>query len=285
MSDNRIELSNGVKMPNLIQGIPLLRDYANKSSKSFYDIIKLSLDSGIRAFDTSHDYGKSESFLGESIRLLSKKTQYKRDDIFIVTKVGNEQQLMGQVEDAVDTSLKTIGVDQIDLMLLHWPVPNVYVENYRILEKIYKTGKVRAIGIANVLERHLNTMKQNGFIPHVAQFEYHPFRTVPNLISSCRNEKITVQAYTSLLQMIPKITENETLLTLSAKYKRTIPQIVLRWHIQQGIAPVFRTYNPKHLKESVEIFNFSLSEEDMNCIFSLNENFKFHPESMNCPGF
>ncbi|MCQ2106158.1 MAG: aldo/keto reductase [Fibrobacter sp.] len=285
MSDSRIELSNGVKMPNLIQGIPLLRDYANRSSKSFLDIIKLSLDCGIRAFDTSHDYGKSEAFLGKSIKWLTQKTQYKREDIFIVTKIGNGQQLSGRVEDAVNASLKTLGVDEIDLMLLHWPVPDVYVENYRILERIYKTGKVRAIGIANVLERHLKTMKQNGFVPHVAQFEYHPFRTVPSLMDYCKNENITVQAYTSLLQMIPKITENETLIRLSEKYKKTIPQIVLRWHIQQGIAPVFRTYNPKHLKESVGVFDFSLSDEDMNCISSLNENFKFHPESMNCPGF
>jgi len=285
MSNEYIELSNGVKMPNLIQGIPLLRDYANRSSKSFYEIIKLSLDSGVRAFDTSHDYGKSELFLGKTIKQLAHKTQYKREDIFIVTKIGNGQQLSVNIEEAVNASLKTLGVEQIDLMLLHWPVPDVYIGNYQILENIYRSGKCRSIGIANVLERHLAEMKQNGMAPHVAQFEYHPFRTVPCLIEYCRTENIAVQAYTSLLQMIPKIADNEILKALALKYKKTIPQIVLRWHIQQGVTPVFRTYNPKHLKESVDVRDFSLTTEDMETIFSLNENFKFHPESMNCPGF
>lgn len=284
---NFIKLSNGVQMPNLIQGIPLMRDYANHSFDSFYNILKLSLDCGIRAFDTSHEYGKSEELLGKTIKRLQKETPYRRDDIFITTKIGNYQQQIGDIEGAVDQALKTIGVDQIDLMLLHWPVPGVYEKNFQALEKIYKAGKIRSMGVANVLERHIRNIEKTIGVSmfHVAQFEYHPFRTVPNLISLCREKGIAVQAYSSLLQMLPKITENDLLLELCCKYKKTIPQLVLRWDIQQNIAPVFRTYNPKHLAETADVYNFEISSEDINRISGLNENYKLHPESMNCPGF
>ena len=172
-------------------------------------------------------------------------------------------------------------------MLLHWPVPNVYEKNFQILEKIYKAGKVRSIGMANVLKRHLQNLKNTIDISnfHVVQFEFHPFRTVPELVSLCKEMGIAVQAYSSLLQMIPKITENDLLLDLCRKYQRTIPQIVLRWNIQQKIAPIFRTYNPKHLVETANIYDFELSSDDMNAISNLNEDYKLHPESMSCPGF
>lgn len=282
-----IKLSNGLHMPNLIQGIPLLRDYANHGFESFYNILKLSLDCGIRAFDTSHDYGKSEILLGKSIKRLLKKTQYRRDDIFITTKIGNYQQQIGNIEGAVDAALKTIGVDQIDLMLLHWPVPNLYEKNFQALEKMYKAGKVRSMGIANVVERHVQNIEKILGVSmfHVAQFEYHPFRTKPALVSMCKERGIAIQAYSSLLQMLPKITENDVLLELSHKYGKTIPQIVLRWDIQQNIAPIFRTYNPRHLAETADVFDFEISSDDINRVSNLNENYKLHPESMNCPGF
>lgn len=282
-----ITLSNGVQMPRLHQGVPLINSYAAHATEIFSEIIKTSLDNGIRAFDTSHDYGKSELLLGRTLKKLFQVSKYNREDVFITTKIGNEQQLGGDISGAVNAALKTLKIEQIDLVLLHWPVPNVYVSNWRKLIELYKEGKIRSIGIANVHERHLDLLKKENveMMPHVVQFEYHPFRTVPSLVGYCKKENISIQAYTSLLQMIPLIRENELLNNLAKKYSKSIPQIVLRWNLQKDINPIFRSYNIRHLVETANVFSFELSKEDMNQIDLLNINFKFHPESMNCPGF
>ena len=275
-----IKLSNGVNMPCLIQGIPLAGPNAGMGFQEFDRIVHLSIDCGVRAFDTSAAYGPSEEAIGKMMPTL------KREDLFITTKISNGQQEKGNIEECVNRALRLMKTEYIDCMLLHWPYPG-YIENYKVLEQEYKKGKLRSIGIANTQERHIRRLLQDdiAIMPHIMQTEVHPFRSEEGMLKACRECGITIQACSSLMGMRPMLSRNAVLNEIALKYNKTLSQIVLRWHIQRGIAPVFRAFKEKHLKQSTDVFSFELSTEDMETISSLNQNYRLHPESMNCPGY
>lgn len=236
-------------------------------------------------FDTARDYS-NESLLGDIFGRMFSKGICKREDIFITTKVGNGQQRLRDMRKEIDLSLQALKLDYIDLWLLHWPLPDYWLENWAQIIEIYKSGKVKAIGIANCRERHIDTIKNVGLMmPHVMQVEYHPFRTVPQFKKMCFDYNIQLEAYSANCLMLPFVKENEVLNRIASKYKRTVTQIIMRWHIQQGVIPIFRSFNPNHIRENVDIYDFSLTDEDMCQVFSLNADYKFHPESINCPGY
>ena len=279
-------LSNGRIMPMLIQGLSLMAR-ADMQIEEFTETMRRSLTNGVHAFDTSHAYGHSEMYIGQAIERLTQTGDLKRDDFFITTKIDNEQQTGGDIERCVDNALNVMKLDYLDCVLLHWPVPDIWTKNWEKLINVYKSGKVHAIGIANIQERHIKQLLLSDveMLPHVVQFEYHPFRTVPDLKAKLEDLDIKIQAYTSLLSMIPMLRENVVLKQLALKYNVTIPAIVLRWDVQSGIAPIFRAYTPHHLMDILKVVDFKLSAEDMQRIDSLNINYKFHPESVNCPGY
>lgn len=285
MLENKIELSNGIFMPSLFQGLPLIGGLAKIEKKEFIEIIKNTMNAGVNGFDTSHDYGMSERYLKSAFKELADKG-YSRNDYFIVSKIGNSQQYEGEIEAYVDSSLKTMGLDTIDLMLLHWPVPGKYLENWHKLEKVYKKGKVRAIGIANAQVRHISNLVENSEIhPHVVQTEIHPFNTCEEVREYCAKNNIALQACSSLCLMIDMVKYNPMLLSLSAKYKKSVAQMMLRWSLQSNIAPIFRAFKEHHLREMTDLYSFDISKEDMLLIDALNVNFRYHPESLNCAGF
>ena len=161
-----------------------------------------------------------------------------------------------------------------------------YIENWKKLEKIYRKGKVKAIGIANARVRHLKAMEDVAEImPHVVQTEIHPFNVCEDLQEYCKSKHIALQACSSLCLMITLVKENPILLQLGVKYNKSVAQIMLRWNIQCGIAPIFRAFKTHHIQEISEIFSFEITKEDMNLISTLNQNFRYHPESSNCAGF
>lgn len=275
-----IKLSNDVDMPCLIQGIPLAGPNAGMGFREFDRIVHLSIDCGVRAFDTSAAYGPSEEAIGKMMSTL------KREDLFFTTKISNAQQEKGNIEECVDRALRLMKTDYIDCMLLHWPYPG-YIENYKILEKEYKKGKLRSIGIANTQVRHIKRLQQDDIsvMPQIMQTEVHPFRTEEDMLKACNDNDIIIQACSSLMGMRPMVSRNPVLNQLAEKYGKTLSQIVLRWHIQRGVAPVFRAFKEHHLKQSTDVFSFELSLEDMEKISLLNQDYRLHPESMNCPGY
>lgn len=280
-----IKLSNGIDMPRLFQGLPLIGGLASIDRNRFLSIIRNSYKYGIKGLDTSHDYGKSEEFIKYSIKKL-KNEGIDRSSFFICTKIGNSQQYEGKIEAYVDSSLKIMGLDYIDLMLLHWPVPGKYLENWHKLGKIYEKGKVRAIGIANAQVRHITNLVENSeFHPHVVQTEIHPFNTCEEVREYCVENNIALQACSSLCLMIDMVKYNPILLSLSAKYEKSVAQIMLRWSLQSNIAPIFRAFKEQHMLEMSDLYSFDISKEDMLLIDALNVNFRYHPESLNCAGF
>lgn len=281
-----ITLVNGIEMPRLFQGLPIIKGLVNLSKQDFIKVVENTVSCGICGFDTSHEYGKSEEYLKFAIRQL-KNNGIPREKLFIVSKIGNGQQIDGDIEKCVDQSLKRIGLDTLDLMLLHWPLPDYYIENWGKLIEVYKKGKVRAIGIANAKIRHLEQLKKyyDDFLPMVLQTEIHPFNTCDELRDYCRKNDIAIQACTSLLKMTDKVKNNKTLKEISLLTGMSIPQLMLIWSINMGISPIFRSFNIAHLKEIGNLPEKILTDELIQKISSLNEGYRYHPESMNCPGF
>ena len=285
MEYNSVLLRNSVEMPRLILGCPLILSTANISKEKFFNTISTVLNIGIRGLDTSHDYGRSEDLLGTVLSRLMKKG-LDRNSFFLTTKIGNGQQIEGNIEKYVDDALRKLKLDQIDTMLLHWPLPDVYLRNWEKLTKIYEKGKIKAIGISNGKIRHLEKIYESGLmLPHILQTEIHPLHTCELEYDYCVKNDIALQACTSLCSMVPMIKENDVLLSIASERNKTLPQIILRWHIQRNISPIFRSFNDKHLKEMADVFDFSLNDVEMKRISSQNINYRFHPESLNCPGF
>lgn len=248
--------------------------------------VSFAIQNGIVGFDTARDYS-NEKILGDIFYNLFSKRGVHREDIFVTTKIGNGQQYERNIQVQVEEALRALKLEYIDLMLLHWPLPGYYVDNWKNLCHVYKTGKVKAVGIANCRERHLLELEraQVEIMPHVVQIEYHPFRTVPKFMEMCKERKIQVEAYSANCVMLPFVRENPVLLRIANKYNKSITQIMMRWHIQQGTIPLFSSMSQRHIMDNINVFDFELDDEEMKDVFALNIDYKFHPESLNCPGY
>jgi diketogulonate reductase-like aldo/keto reductase len=297
MNQYRI-LSNGVEMPSIGMGTyPLQGEAMAKAAVA-------ATKCGYRAFDTAHAYGNEVS-VGNALQEVYRVNGLKRADVFITSKIGedhdhgipdgklfyastpNEQKdIKSIVSIQLNETLKDLRTDYLDLLLIHWPHPDYFVEVWKALEDEYHAGKVRAIGVSNCRKRHLKKLIDTSSIcPMVNQFELHPLNTRKELIAYCKQLGIQVEAYSPLLVMNRKLIESFILKSLSQKYNKSIPQIILRWDIQQGVIPIPKSGNPVRLQQNINIFDFELTDDDMKRIDSLNENYKGLVESTYCPGY
>ena len=275
-----VELSNHYKMPLIVMSTNWM-DY-----KEMKRVVLSGLQCGYRAFDIARDYG-NEHVVGKVIEECLNESGIKRNEIFITTKIGNSQQVKGDIDRQIEISLNNLRTDYIDLWLMHWPYPGHYINTWHKMEEIYYTGKVKAIGMANYQVRHFEQLFKAGIEinPHCVQFELHPMRTADELAAYCISHKIAIQAYSPLCRMIEPIRTSSILNELSSKYNKSIGQIILRWHIQKGTVPVFKSVKPERLKENIEIFDFELTNEEIARVSLLDEDYKFHLESASCPGY
>lgn len=275
-----IKLSNGVEMPNMVMATNWM-EYTQLKN-----IMVAGFNVGFRAIDTARDYG-NEATVGKVIQDIIHETGLKRDEIFITTKIGNGQQRTGNIAREIEISLNNLRTDYIDLWLMHWPYPDYYIDTWHKMEEVYKSGKVKAIGMANCNVRYLEKLYQAGItIPlHCVQFELHPMRTAEDIVSWCQKHNIAIQAYSPLCRMIEPIKKSSILQAIANRHSKTIGQVILRWHIQQHTIPVIKTTNPNRMQENANVFDFSLSGDELKQISSLNQNYKFHLESVCCPGY
>lgn len=274
-------------MPQIMMGTSIcdLKGDSKALSKLLEEAIIYSESFKTIGFDTARDY-HNETLLGNIFNRMISSGFCRREDIFITTKVGNSQQRHKNMQQEIDKSLSSFNLDYIDLWLLHWPLPEYWLDNWEQITKIYKSGKVRAIGIANCRERHIDALIKSGLeLPHVIQVEYHPFRTIPELRKKLDVNHIQLEAYSANCLMLPFVKNNSVLNKIAITHNKTVTQIIMRWHVQQRVIPIFRSFNQNHIKDNINIYDFSLSENEMEEIFSLNIDYKFHPESINCPGY
>lgn len=279
---NTIKLNNGVEMPIMAIGTNWM------NYKELYSIMRAGFEAGFRAIDTARDYG-NEPVVGAVLKAVLKDMGMNRSDVFITTKIGNRQQIKGNISEQIEESLRNLQTDYIDLWLMHWPYPDYFKTTWDKMTEVYtKTDKVRAIGVANYRERHFNQLlsSKDVLTPMVNQTEYHPLRTVVNLKSYMQSHNIKLQAYAPLCRLVDPLKNAEILNSLCKKYNKSIGQIILRWHVQQGdVMPIFKSYKLTRFKENIDVFDFELSQQEMDDIFALNIDYKYHIESCNCPGY
>ena len=268
--DKKLTLSNGVGIPILGFGT-----YKMEDDEIVLNSVREAIKAGYRHIDTASFY-KNEENVGNGIREGLKHTGLKRKDIFVTTKVWNTEQGYENTLNAFNNSLQRLNMDYVDLYLIHWPVTKDYAdtwqsrikETWKAMEKLYKEGKIRAIGVSNFLVHHLEELMSNCEIkPMVNQIEFHPGHNQKETIKFCKKHEIVVEAWSPLGRGV--ILENEFLSEIAKRYNRTIAQICLRWIIQQGIVALPKSVTLERIKSNFEIFDFELSEEDMDKITNM----------------
>lgn len=262
-------LHNGVRMPWVGLGV-----WKARVGGEVEEAVKLALKAGYRSIDTAAAYGNEEG-VGKAVA----ESGVPRHEIFIATKVWNNDQGYENTLRAYDDSRRRLGVDRIDLYLIHWPVAGKFKDTWRALEKLYKDGEVRAIGVCNFHIHHLMDLLADAEIkPMVNQVEYHPLLTQQELVEFCQTNGIVFEAWSPLMQGnldLPEIAE------LAAKYKKSPAQIVLRWDLQHGVVTIPKSTHENRIRENADLFDFDLTDEDMAKLDGLNQNKRFGPDPDN----
>lgn len=262
-------LRNGVKMPWLGLGVYLVED-----GQQLEHSVLAALQAGYRSIDTAAVYG-NEAGVGAALT----KSSLAREDIFITTKVWNNDHGYENTLEAFENSRKRLGLEYIDLYLIHWPVKGRYLETWRALETLYKAGSVRAIGTSNFHEHHLRDIMAHSEIkPMVNQVEFHPLLTQQKLRDFCAVNHIQFEAWSPLMQGrldIPVLQE------LSKKYGKTPAQIVLRWDLQHDAVTIPKSVHSNRIIENAAIFDFELAAEDLQKIDELNKKYRLGPDPDN----
>ena len=233
-----------------------------------YNALKWALDSVYRKFDTAQFYD-NERELGEAIR----KTGIDREKVFITTKIWNTNQGYKSTRESFEESLKKLNMDYVDLLLIHWPGQKKerYLDTWRALENIYQIKKARAIGVSNFEIKHLNDIFANCVIaPVINQIERHPNLNRKELIEFCKSHNMNIEAWSPLAR--GKLIDNKTLESIAEKYNKTVAQIILRWNIENKIVVIPKSITKERIEENIDIFDFSLEEEDIKKIDSMNNN-------------
>lgn len=237
-----------------------------------------ALSYGCNFFDTSRAYGGAETMLRQALK------GKKRDDYYICTKLRNYDQLQSKpAEECLKDSLERLGVSYVDLYLIHWPVEDRYLKYWQELEKIYEKGYAKAIGVSNCKVHHLEKIKSiANIMPMVNEIELHPLLTEIEMRDYCQKNQIQIMAYSSTARLDFRLVNSGRMERICKKYKKTLAQIILRWHIQNGIIPIFNTSSISHFIGNLNIFDFELDEEDVQVIEGMNINARTRYDSDNC---
>ncbi len=257
-----VTLNNGVKMPMVGIGTFLLQPEDAEAA------VFAALKEGYRLIDTANAY-VNEKAVGRAM----KKSSVVREDIFLETKLWPS---FYEQEDAVEKTLERLDTDYIDLLLIHQPAGN-YLAGYCLMEKAYKEGKVRAIGLSNFtkdqMEEILNTCEVK---PTILQTEVHPYAQEKELKAFLDREGIIIQAWYPLGHGDATLLQEPLFAKLGEKYKKSSAQIILRWHVQEGNIVIPGSKNPAHIRDNFSIFDFTITEEEMAEIAALNQNKRYY---------
>lgn len=264
-----VTLQNGVKMPQLGLGV-----WRAKDGEEVERAVQSALENGYRSIDTAAIY-KNEDGVGRALA----RSGVPREDLFITTKVWNSDQGYDSTLAAFEESRKKLGLDYIDLYLIHWPVAGKYKETWKALETLYRDGKVRAIGVSNFQVHHLKDLIADSSItPMVNQVEFHPLLTQEDVRAYCREHNIQLEAWSPLMQ---GNLDHPVLTELAAAYGKSPAQIILRWDLQHGIVTIPKSVTPSRIAENADVFDFELKADDMAKLDALNENRRFGPDPDN----
>ncbi len=261
--NSTIQLNNGMEMPLLGLGAYLI-----PSGDATISSVGCALGAGYRHIDTAMIYD-NEAWVGTAVR----QSGISRSEIFIATKLWNTDHGTDATRRAFDKSLRTLGLDYIDLYLIHWPVEGARLQSWRVMEELLAEGRARAIGVSNYMVQHLEELLDNCDVPPaVNQIELNPynFRYRAGVVDFCRAENIRLEAYCPLVRGLKF--DDPRLVALARKYDKSPAQILIRWALQEEIAVIPKSIRPERIEENADVYDFSLSGADMDRIRDLNED-------------
>lgn len=271
---DKTTLHNGVKMPWFGIGV-----FKVEEGPELVNAVKTAIKHGYRSIDTAAIY-RNEEGVGQGIREGMKEAGISREDLFVTSKVWNDDLGYESTITAYEASLNRLGLEYLDLYLIHWPVEGKYKDAWRALETLYKEGRVKAIGVSNFQIHHLEDLMKDAEIkPMVNQVEYHPRLTQKELQSFCQEHGIQLEAWSPLMQ--GQLLDDQVLKEIANKYDKSIAQVILRWDLQNGVVTIPKSTKEHRIVENATVFDFELTEEDMKRIDDLNQNYRVGPDPDN----
>lgn len=255
-----VTLANGVEMPQLGLGTwPMTDDEAAKA-------VSTAIETGYRLIDTAENY-KNETGVGQGIR----DAGVARDEVFLTTKMNKQWHSVDGARRACEASLERLGLDYIDLFLIHWPNPDqgTYVEAFEGLTRLLDAGLVRAIGTSNFLPHHLNDLFAAGFVPHVNQIQLDPYHLRPDITAIHAAKGIVTESW-SPIGRAGEMLADPAITRIAEAHGKTPAQIVLRWQVQSGFVPAPKSADPERQAQNLDVFGFALTESDMAALNGLD---------------
>ena len=264
-----IELNNGTTIPQLGFGVFQI------DPSDTAETVTTALEAGYRHIDTAQMYG-NEAEVGEAIA----KSGIARDELWVTTKCNNGNHGYDDAQSALDESLSKLGLDHVDLYLIHWPLPgkNLYVDTWRGFEKAYADGKTRAIGVSNFQPHHLDRLlEETDTVPAVNQVELHPQMQQASVLAYDDRHGIATEAWSPIGQGKGLLDAPE-LGKIAEAHGKSAAQVVLRWHIQVGTIIFPKSVTPERIRENLDIFDFELTEDEMDTIKGMDQNKRLGPD-------
>ncbi|POZ54139.1 Glyoxal reductase [Lysinibacillus sphaericus] len=267
-----VTLNNGLEMPLVGYGVFRVPD-----GDDLAEAVKTAIAKGYRSIDTAQVYRNEES-VGRGIRAAIDEGLVAREELFITSKVWNDRLSYEETLAAYASSLEKLGLDYLDLYLIHWPgLDTSYIEAYKALEKIYQDGRVRSIGVSNFHVHHLeHLLKETTVIPVINQIEFHPHLTQEEVRNYCKEHRIQVEAWSPLMN--GSLLEEALIQQLASKYNKTPAQIVLRYDVQHGVVTIPKTMTPSRMTENLDVFDFALADEEMAQLDAMNDGLRCGPD-------
>ncbi|WBB58410.1 aldo/keto reductase [Streptomyces sp. WMMC500] len=268
-----IRLNNGVEIPQLGFGVFQVPDAETTAA------VGAALEAGYRSIDTAAVYG-NETGVGRALA----GSGLARGDLFVTTKLWNPDQGYDATLRAFDTSAAKLGIDYVDLYLIHWPTParDLYRESWKAIERLVADGRIRAAGVSNFQPAHLDRLiAGSDLVPAVNQVELHPGLQQGELRAAHARLGIATEAWSPLAQ--GAVLKDEALTTIAARHGRSPAQVVLRWHLQLGNVVIPKSVTPARIRENLDVFDFALADDEMTAIAGLDRDLRTgpHPDTLN----
>ena len=262
--EKSIKLNNGVLIPQ-----PGFGTFMTKDGEEAIQAVKWAVETGYRHIDTAAIYN-NEKGVGEGIR----QCGVSREELFVTSKVWNSERGYDKTLKAFDKTMNDLGLDYLDLYLIHWPAnerqfgkkaSKLNQETWRAMEKLYEEGRIKAIGVSNFMPHHIERLMEKATVkPAVNQIEFHPGLLQKECVEFCKEQEITVEAWSPLGR--GELIFDELLMGLAEKYGSTVAQIIIRWVMQHDIVPLVKSTKQTRIEENFQVFDFEISSEDMQRI-------------------